>query len=472
MKEIISTLGINFDLNDLNSIETELPFCDDEEEIESVDISNELSDQIEIVDYEEPQSRDETIKCEKEERNPNSMFKCHFCDKGFIVSIALSRHVQKHFANLDPTHSFDETNPKQKDDYSKENSTGNSLEKSNNESEKRFFLKTEIEEHEPENDCGKTGKNTNQLNRKEKQNVNKDVSAKLNEMQNSEEENSSKTNRVESDRNNASNRDDKTSNENNSEKETFPEKEKPTKVKTEKISFNHDEAEKQDREEAEPEEPENETSTLKKNELEQGNANTCFKCQKSFPVRLRLVQHMASIHYQRKINKKYGPFNSVCPLCNKKIGCKPSWMYHLLSVHKAFPISQDFQAEEINPADRRFSKLAAKINFKKHKKAASVVDKILVEQEDINENKSSEEDSKYYCPKCPRSATRYRNLLSHLSLVHFQAFLEPQLKPNSTCGICKKSFSSKHHAIYHLAASHDALQNHIPDKESLKRKNR
>jgi hypothetical protein len=112
-----------------------------------------------------------------------------------------------------------------------------------------------------------------------------------------------------------------------------------------------------------------------------------------------------------------------------------------------------------------------KINSKKNKKSMKTrklaINKIKVKQEEMDEIKSCKIDSKYYCPKCPRSAAKYQNLLSHLSLVHFKEILKPQLKPDLTCSICQKSFSVEHHAIYHLASSHNALLNHIPVKELL-----
>ena len=624
MKEIISTLGINFDLIELNSIETELPFCDEEEEeeeeSEQANISNDSTNQIgtDILAFHKPQSGVETTNCENDDRGetPKILFNCQFCDKGFTVSIGLSKHVQKHFAELDPD--LDPTRPSNVIDLEIETMEVET------ESDESFLLPTEMDENERVEILD----NTNQLKEMENQkDICNVVSENLNEVTDDEmlqyvgvscdfcdelfcrknidehktgcDKNPQKENyhKDPSSETQSSNRTTDTSNGEitvkrekasdniNLNKETdetmeaiskatdngdgkrkeigkqsnhtkektndfitadgnidtrmeskkcflcglvcstknamhrhlavihygtvleekygpfnyachlcpislaaksnwmqhlvsvhrlipFLEGEKATEQKSERTTSDNDKAEKQDREEAKTGEHENKILSSKKNSVTKSLLNIkCFKCQKSFQGKQGLVRHMADVHYKQKLTEKFGPFNSLCTLCDEKFATERTWLNHLLAIHKVFPTIEGFQTEEIKPANRRFAKKAFKINSKKNKKSMKTrklaINKIKVKQEEMDEIKSCKIDSKYYCPKCPRSAAKYQNLLSHLSLVHFKEILKPQLKPDLTCGVCQKSFSVEHHAIYHLASSHNALLNHIPVKELL-----
>ena len=807
MKEIISNLKINFDLNELSSIETELPFWDLEEEdyqieriitsedsneriitsedsnerINTFEDSNERiippedsnerintfedsNDQIEteIVPFSKPQSfsldkRSKTInmemememefeddenypinisddsdkrtgtvlsfnnkktKLETEDTNPNILFRCQFCEKGFTVSIALSRHVQKHFAKLDPaasTRSSSAIDPEQNDEMTEDETTSHSSLVKCNDCEKTFLNISEVENHSPchypEREPVKTEKNSKENEKR------KDVSGKTNDERqqqscdfcdelfcgkNIEEHmagcaknpqmespgnskvtgkkdsvkkgnqnckkfdciicgakltlrtnlirhivsihyskklekmfgpfNSScsicnktfqsktswlthllkihkilpisreEVKRKETDDMNGSNGDsneesneesniesnnepinEETSDENNSEKEnneTFEEKrgneksqdfrigrqpanrrnnienesskclacglvcgsskilerhlsnvhygpmleskfgpfnsachlcavrlsskqswmhhlvsvhkvipfrdvEKTPKVKIEvqgdeggeelevdsdKVTASrtnqsklvlHDEDEKRTRKEK----PENRVS---KNQIKQrppGHCKTCFKCQTSFPAKQKLMRHLAIVHYKEKLIQKFGHFNSFCSLCDLRFATSQSWTAHLLSVHKAFPTQRSDDEERDN---KRFSRIPLKSISKKNRKSKkSRKLGIKIKRE---ESKSSEGETEYFCPKCPRSSTNYANLLSHMSLLHFKDILRPGLKPNLACGTCDKPFAFEFNAIVHLASCHNALEGHVPDMESLKQK--
>ena len=121
-----------------------------------------------------------------------------------------------------------------------------------------------------------------------------------------------------------------------------------------------------------------------------------------------------------------------------------------MAAHKVFPSSAengetlaDKNAQNGKSKMQRNEKVSIKTVSKKN------IKRIQIRKEDnTKENSSPKTGTIYYCPKCPKSARRYQNLLLHISLMHYSDVLKSQMKENNTCSICDQSFLAKSNLFY------------------------
>jgi len=514
MKEIILTLGINFDVSELSSIASEIPFSnlgpvsrdsssfDESKASEIVEFSPSFS----LCNNNKP---DSFVKS-----NPDLfLFKCQFCDKGFTVSVALSKHIQKHFAaseiseqnGISVEKDLDQANSQDPSEtmFMKSFPTLSALQghapthfpekevpeipiSDSSDTEKNIFgtRKQEISQQDSTVSVDSVGQKGLQNLVKSDGKINKEKSRGLECPICSQGGLQSQAHLCRHIGNSHYSE--------QLEKKFGPfesscclcnkpfdskrswlghllltHKALPIPTMTELT------VQKSNSEESKNPPTVPITSTIPNSDLSiqntGSNKNKCFICKKLCSHRQSMFRHLGNIHYSRQLTEKYGPFKSSCKLCKRKMVTEGNWRQHLMAVHKVFPASAendetlaDKNAQNEKSKMQRNTKVSITTASKENMK------RIQINKEDnTKENSSPKTKTIYYCPKCPRSDRRYQNLIIHISLIHYSDVLKSQMKVNNTCSICDHSFLGKPNLFYHLANSHKALKDHIPDRASL-----
>ena len=146
----------------------------------------------------------------------------------------------------------------------------------------------------------------------------------------------------------------------------------------------------------------------------------CFKKVKS--SRFHLLSHMALVHYKSEVNK----------FCSKgKCGLCSYWT-------------------------KRSNHLAAHVAVKHH-----VLDKYL--------KKSSHSSTNVYkCHLCDVKNSKFEMLLVHMGTDHYKSELRKLFgTSDSDCGQCAQTFADENSLIAHLTNEHDALKSIVGDKSQL-----
>ena len=514
MKEIILTLGINFDVSELSSIASEIPFSnlgpvsrdsssfDESQASEIVEFSPSFS----LCNNNEP---DSFVKS-----NPDLfLFKCQFCDKGFTVSVALSKHIQKHFAASEISEQNGISVEKDLDQANSQDPSETMFMKSfPNLSALQGQAPTHFPEKEvpeipmsdsPDMETNHFGTRKQEINQQDStvsvdsvgqkglQNLVKSDGKIIREKSRGLECPICSQGGFQSQAHLCRHIGNSHYSEQLEKKfgpfesscclcnKPFDSKRSwlghlllihkalPIPAMTEMT------VQKSNSEESKNPPMVPITSTISNPDLliqnTDSNKNKCFICQKLCSHRQSMFRHLGNIHYSRQLTEKYGPFKSSCKLCKRKMVTEGNWRQHLIAVHKVFPASvendetlADKNAQNEKSKMQRNTKVSITTASKENMK------RIQINKEDnTKENSSPKTKTIYYCPKCPRSDRRYQNLIIHISLIHYSDVLKSQMKVNNTCSICDHSFLGKPNLFYHLANSHKALKDHIPDRASL-----
>ena len=434
MRDIIVTLGINFDIPDLDSVQTQVLNSTSEDQILEVTPSVHSA-------------------------NPKTMFNCNFCDKVFTVSFALSKHLKKHVSSQEKSNvqSKQATASSTKKRVTFDLTTYESSDMPRTPSTAPKFAKIVIEklptldsnddvtghnlrtDSEPSSDesfedyVGICCRHCDELYRK------KDLVAH-----------------------------------------------------EEKCKKENDSAEM--RKGAEDQNSEND-STASEADINGNAERSCFICGYKTTYKSNFFRHFVTYHYSEKLDEMFGPFDKIgCSLCSRKITSEKAWKSHLLMAHNVLPVSANDEGKK-TPKFQKASSVKSKSNLNKLKikikgKKSSVimactkndvskngVKKTDVTKKDVTKNHVTKKDvgKSYYCPKCPAVACSYTTLVRHLTLVHHRPELKPHVKAgddgkNYHCGFCNKDFRAKTGAYLHVARVHEVPGALIPKATSLTKK--
>jgi hypothetical protein len=428
MKEIITTLGIYFDVSELNSIESNIPFPD----LEPVSVHSSSSDSKECQEVDSELASHPTSFSNKQdsftrkEESPNLfLFKCQFCEKGFTVSIALSKHIQKHFktsdiAELAQTGLPDQQQEEEEDDLqvNEPSEEQNSTEVSVMETSSSAEITPEGEMSQEDSDisqdlengslslnCNKKLISANKTKRKRpsknlecpvcnkkgfqtKFSLCRHLGAlhyhkKLENMYGPFKSSCSICN--------------KKINLKISWLAHLLNTHKVLPILTTKGEFLDDQqkADKNSEHKSNLDEYKHSStgtkSKLSSQELDM-EENRCFICQKVCKTK-HMIQHLV-VHYRKQLVQTYGPYNSSCQLCDKKQSTKQSWMKHLIVNHKVLPTKSE--NGETTSADKNGKKINSESTKKRSRKVpikSVPIKTIKKEVKEAEEGSSLNEDT-------------------------------------------------------------------------------
>ena len=207
----------------------------------------------------------------------------------------------------------------------------------------------------------------------------------------------------------------------------------------------------------------------------------CSRCGQVFASKAVLQRHIACIHLASKLNELFGPDQTKCHICAKQFTGEAAWRKHMVFYHDTIPLSKDEEWLKIKPDRISASQpipnnpcVPIKVEPPTYRKPFS----------NINNNKSKgktgpHQNSKnlqrklsrtFYCPVCPDERPSYQTLLIHICQIHYKDKIQTQIKRKTQCGMCDGVFKKEEEVQLHLVGVHNVLAHLIPSAENLTKK--
>ena len=176
----------------------------------------------------------------------------------------------------------------------------------------------------------------------------------------------------------------------------------------------------------------------------------CTFCERTTDRFSSLRIHLGTMHYKDTLKQHYGANEWECKHCNNRnFPNERHLLCHLTSSHNGTYFLK------LNKADYEIkdSQHGAKHRFKSLKVARGLPKEL------------------FKCPMCSVTRGKYSNLLVHIASVHHRDKLAAMYgDKNWNCGLCPNQSTTESNLISHLLSSHQAIQEFLPTKDSVRAK--